>query len=233
MDATTKELASKIDTIKSPIVWSTNPIIKEAFDTDFSLEVNSRIKTVSEIQELYRVYIKSHGMVVDADSSIEENACFIDQFIQAGKTEQIYKFCNSFDNDTLRQILNATPYQMYHGNVLHSTLYSNTGNIAKDLYIFFRDRGALPCRDYYGTYPWEQGGILWTCIPEKNYERNVAEFSEIYQWAENYEHSIEHVKAQKKVIYASMPCYCNYHLGLDSDYESDYSYAVDSEFGSD
>lgn len=230
----TDKIASKIDAIESPIVWNTNPFVKEAFDTDFSLGVKSRTKTVSEIQELYRDYIKSHkGMIVDAESSIEENACFIDQLIHAGKTEQIYDFCNSFDDDTLRQILNATPYQMYHGNVLHSTLYSNTGNIAKELYIFFRDRGALPCRDYYGTYPWEQGGILWTCIPEKNYERNVAEFSEIYHWAESYEQSIEYVKAQKKVIYASVPCYCNYHRGLDSDYESDYSYAVDSEYGSD
>lgn len=190
--------------------------------------VKSRIKTVSEIQELYRIYMKSHYMIVDTNSSIEEYACFIDQLIQSGKTEQIYIFCNSFSNDKLRQILNATPYQMYHGNVLHSTLYSNIGNIAKELYIYFREQGALPCRDYYGTYPWEQGGILWTCIPEKNYERNVAEFSEIYQWAETYEHTIEYVKSQKKVIYASIPCYCNYHRELDSDYESDYSYAVDS-----
>ena len=230
------DIISRIDAMKSPVVWKEEePFFQEPLDTSFSLEINSRTKNVSEIKALYSDLVKSRkiGLSIDSTSSIEENALFIDYLIQAENTNEIYKFCDSFDSDKLRQILNATPYNMYYGNVLHSTLYSNIGDIAKELYIYFRDRGAVPCRDYYGEFPWEQTGIIWTCIPGQNYKRDVAEFTEIYQWAQTYEDILQQIKDYEKIhekvniqtnnFSCSNLCYCKYHQNIDSEFEYGYT----------
>jgi len=240
------------DSIKSPVVLDEQS--QKSIESDFVPKIDPEYKTVSEIQLMYREYRDSGmaGCFDESDNEIDENAIRIDGFIQAGETEQIYKFCDLFERDTLQKILNATPRQMYHGNVLHSTLYSNIGKTAKELYVFFREHGAVPCLDYYKVLPWEQTGSIWTCIPKKNYSRNVDEFAEIYRWVKNYEQELEQTKEyqnyqtfledlvsehtnqsnllENKIITGTTHshftniCHCKYHRdqGSDSEYDSEY-----------
>ncbi len=214
----------------------------EPSDSNFSLGVQHPVKTVEEIQKMFFQYMNSSDPVpyvrIGSNTTIENYALLINGFIQSGETEPIYKFCDSFSSNVLEQILNAKPYDTYHGNVLHSTLYSNVGEIAKELYIFFRERGAIPCLDYYGEYPWEQSGTLWTCVPGQFYSRPIDKFTEIYQWAQTYEdirRKIENYEAVCEKVnvvpihnYSPTPCYCNYHHGQDFDYESDNELDSDS-----
>ena len=150
-----------------------------------------------------------------------------------GNLGSIFNFCALFDALTLKQIVNAKPYAMYHGNVLHATLYSNVGDSARTLYTYFRICGAVPCANYYGDMPWEQTNALWTCIPTEKYLRNMEEFAETYQWAKAYELSQQKFAIDKNVVQSSNlktfspPCHCNYHQELDcysdeSDYDSDH-----------
>jgi hypothetical protein len=201
---------------------------------------NFPTKTVKEMQELFTEYLKSCNDDSYVNYTlIESKAIFLNNLIQTGNLGLISQFCDLFDPITLYQIVNAKPRNMYFGNVLHTTLYSNVGESARQLYTYFRFVGAIPCMDYYNKMPWEQKGAIWTCIPDTVYKRDVNEFTDIYQWATDFEIEKEYEFGQimnscpnpdpnpnptqiksKTMRSFSTPCSCGYHHY--SDYDSDY-----------
>ena len=158
---------------------SVDPIVK---NTD------ACFKTDEEIRTLFSQYVKSNHITIEINTNDPKNkALFIDALIKMGEIEQIYMFCNSLDPEELVEILNMTPHEMYHGNVLSSTLYYYNGESAKELYIYFRNRGAIPCLDSYNEFPWEQTGCCRTCMFEYIYQRNEKDFIPTFSWIKNYE----------------------------------------------
>ena len=183
----------------------------------------SETKNVSEFHKLFSNYLKnrSDNGYYDNYTMTEKKAIFLHELIQSGNVGQIYEFCTLFDSYTLKLILNATPYVMYFGNVLHAVLYYNTGNIAKELYVYFRNLGATPCMDYYKEYPWQQSGIYWVCIPGLKYNRDQNEFKETYKWITEYENSIK--PFVKTTDWKPFSCHCDYHLEkFEDEIETDF-----------
>ena len=218
------------------------------FDTDcdlFEIEVQNSLnscnfptKTVEEIQKLFTEYLKSSTNDYYEDNTpIKSKAIFLNNLIQTGNLGLISQFCDLFDPSTLYQIVNAKLKNTYFGNVLHTTLYSNVGESARQLYTYFRCVGAIPCMDYYNKMPWEQIGTSWTCIPNAIYRRDLNEFTDIYQWVADFEIEKEYEFRQIMNSYPTStpipaqvksrtmgtfltPCSCEYHHDFDSD--SDY-----------
>lgn len=231
----------------SPVIVPTpTPVFDDDCDL-FEIEVQNSLnscnfptKTVEEMQELFTVYLKSSYDYYEDYTPNERNTIFLTNLIQTGNLGLISQFCNLLDPSTLYQIVNAKLKNTYFGNVLHTTLYSNVGESARQLYTYFRCVGAIPCMDYYNKMPWEQIGTSWTCIPNAVYRRDLNEFTDIYQWAADFEIEKEyefrqimnscltpnptltpaHVKS-KTIETFSTPCSCGYHHELDSDYGSD------------
>ena len=210
------------------------------YESQLPLDSNFQIKSVSEIQELFTTYLKScnNEHYYAEHTPIETKAIFLNNLIQTGNLGLISHFCDLFDPSILYQIVNAKPRDMYFGNVLHTTLYSNKGESARQLYTYFRFVGAIPSINYYNEKPWRQTGTSWTCIPNKVYKRDLNEFTDIYQWARDFEiekdynfgqimdscsaHKRSKSKSGAKTSTPFLtPCPCEYHHSLDLDSGSD------------
>lgn len=218
----------------SPIILSTsNNNEMDSFDLNNSIK-----QTADEYQKIFINYVNNGGANIssiinyvnnggDNISSAEfieweEYALTLNKLIQIGDFNLIKKFCDIFSADELKQILNVAPKEMYYGNMLHSTLYFNKGIPALQIYKYFRENGAKPFKNYYSELPWEQKGILWTEIPNENYERDPNEFSETYEVIRNYENGL-----LLETRFNRIPCHCLYHLESDYDSSESYEYNID------
>jgi hypothetical protein len=148
--------------------------------------------TIDNAKAFRQLFAKHHLMFgqqfeVGNYTPSEKAAIHIDHLLHIGKIHEIYSFCDEFKPDELKKILNETPYHMYYGNVLHSTMYLYADKTGVELYRFFRIEGANPCKDYYGDMPWENMSCCFTGIPNMWFNRNCSEFIDTYKKVKEYE----------------------------------------------
>lgn len=180
-------------------------------------------QTADEFRELYAESVQMFGYNPDLDgyTATEKSAIYLDHLLHMGDFERIFSYCDEFTIDELNIILNEKPECMYHGNILHSVLYLYTGEIAMILYKFFRNIGAIPCKNYYDEMPWEIRARRWTSIPSMIFERNYLEFVEIYDRIKIYEEinsgTANYERIPKNSTEYIVPCHCGYHY-CESDY---------------
>ncbi len=176
------------------------------------------VKTAMEYRELYAEHFLMFGQEFNLEeySATEKAAIHLDHLLHMGEIENIHSFCDEFKPDELRIIVNEKPYHMYYGNVLHSTMYVYSDKTGIDLYKFFRDAGAVPCKNYYGELPCENRACRWTGIPNMHFNRNYLEFISTYDKVKEYEFSINNTPVPT-------PCFCDYHHQNESETEDDTS----------
>lgn len=186
-------------------------------------------KTADEFRELYVESVQMFGYYPDmkCHTETEKSAIHIDYLLHMNDIKKVYSFCNEFGADELKHILNENPECMYYGNVLHTVLYLYSGDIALELYKFFRNAGAVPFRNYYYELPWEIGACYWTSIPKMVFERNYLEFSDTYEKVMKYEETTFR-ELYFKLINTSkvpIPCYCGFQHNKDE--ESIFDFELD------
>ena len=139
-------------------------------------------------EDMHTLYANCVHLIPNAEhyNYYDLKAMELYNLIRSCNVEKIYKFCHTIPSDELVKIINATPYDIYYGNVLHAVLYHIRGNIALELFNFFLESGAKICLNYYDELPWEQSGCLWTVLDNIHYRRNVDDFQEIYERASNF-----------------------------------------------
>ena len=198
---------------RSPIVLSDTQIPEIA-------TAKEEYKTPEEFQKLFASFLATqefpniHEMGYSPE---QKQALFLNDLIQSGNLGLVYTFCNTVSEEELTKIVNATPYGMHFGNVLHSTLYAMRGQKAIDLYKYFRSVGAKQCLNYYNQLPFEQMGNLWTMFPSIAYTRNPSDFSETYETIRAMEKSAAEQTVSHKKTFTKVPCHCFFH------YDDEYS----------
>lgn len=192
-----------MDNIYSPIVI---PSIEDIAPMDIK-----KFLTAKEHCEMYKKHSESEEKVdfSDRENYYEDNAKILDNLILIGDFKMFKIFCKNFNSYNLKKILNLPYYSNYFGGRLHTLLYYTTGKEALEMYVYLREKGAEPFKNYYGELPYNQGGIYWTTFLKK-FSRNPDEFVETYQKIKNYELGLKH---ENHVI-----CHCDYHTEYDSDF---------------
>ena len=197
--------------IYSPIIVSAKSSTEDIATMD-----TKEFLTAKEHCEMFLTHFESDEKVdfSDRENYYEDSAKILDYLILSGDFKMFKIYCKIFNSSDLKKILNLPYYSNYFGSRLHTLLYHATGKEALEMYIYLRENGAEPFKNYYGELPYNQGGIYWTTFPKK-FSRNPEEFAETYQMIKNYELGL---KQKNQVI-----CYCDYHTDYYSDYYSDFS----------
>lgn len=213
---------------KSPIIDPSDPTIIPEIE-----ETKRDYKTPEQFQTLYAEFLQSrvnNYYYLENYTDIEKHAIYLQDLIFTGDFNQMVNYCIGFSKTKLEQIVNVKPYEMYYGNVLHSTLYSLAGNTAEKFYCWFRKAGAVPCLNYYGELPWNQQGINWSGLPTI-YTRDPADFKDTYHQIHilNYmlDEMINPVDTSSSIEPVINPCYYGHHVETEN--EPDYDSVYDSD----
>jgi len=199
-----------MDTIYSPIIIPSVSLIEDIAPIEIK-----QFLTAKEYCEMCKKHFNSEGKVdySDGENYYEDKAKILDNLILIGDFKMLKIYCNNINVCDLKSVLNLPFYSSYYGNRLHTLLYHTTGEEALKMYVYLREKGAEPFKNYYDELPYNQAGTLWTNLPVK-YDRNPDEFLETYEMIKNYELGL----TQKNQVI----CHCNYHS-----YHSDYGYTDD------
>jgi hypothetical protein len=142
-----------------------------------SLEAQSKLPqlTLDQIIEMY-------PEINTEEDSYTHRLIYLGHVCSRGDYNALVTFLEGLDGDDKYVLLNATPYMFYYGNILHITLYWNTGDRAVYMFKLLVESGSEYVRDYYKKAPWEQVGDIWTSIVNHNTlgERDPKEFEETY-----------------------------------------------------
>jgi hypothetical protein len=168
-------------------------------------------KTANEYRKLYTESIALFGYNPELDNytSNEKFSHYLNHLLQMGNIESVFSFCKVFKLSKLQKIINEKPYHMYYGNILHSVLFLYTDDEAIVLYKFFREIGAVPCKNYYDEMPWEINEPIWSGIPSIMFERNKLEFISTYEKVKKYEDSLIISENPSSAVLSH--CYCGFY----------------------
>jgi hypothetical protein len=128
------------------------------------------MQTSAETQELIPNYKLED--VNYKRSFIDQKTLYLGNLCARGDIESITYFINTTESTELTKILNNSLYEFYFGTVLHVSLYWNYGEKCIKLFEILLEHGAVPNRDYYGNFPWQQKDKKW----------NVKEFEDTYNY---------------------------------------------------
>ena len=120
----------------------------------------------------------------------EQRLIYLAYLIARGQFEDTSHFLNDVyhnNRDEVILLLN-TPHELFwDGTVLNFALYYNSGQRGMDFFELLYSRGALPLRDGYHLFPWQQLGKMIWMLPLQNNrelidlgERDDQEFQELY-----------------------------------------------------
>jgi hypothetical protein len=101
-----------------------------------------------------------------------------------GDYNLILDFIQGIDKKELVQLLNDnTLYEFYNGTVLHLATYWNPGDNGIKLYNLLVEHGAVPSRNDFDMFPWEQNNTLWVSVILRDSigKRDPNEFASIYE----------------------------------------------------
>lgn len=96
-------------------------------------------------------------------SHFERMVIYTHFLVARGKFVDIVEFLDAMPEDMRRRVVNHAMYHTWWGNTLNMCLYWNTGHDALGIYRYLVNCGAVAIRDYYGQYPWDQGGSRYIC----------------------------------------------------------------------
>jgi len=114
---------------------------------------------------------------------------YLGHLICRAQFEQVLAFLDNLTAEESEKYLNAPLYEFWDGTLLHILLQWNNGRDAFEVYKSLRLRGAKPCKDNYGNFPWEdQSTILIAPTERFSYgERNITAWERIYAMVIRYE----------------------------------------------
>jgi hypothetical protein len=115
----------------------------------------------------------------------ERLAIYLHYLVARGIVQEVLDYLEGFDTAERRELVNATLYQTYFGNALHTCAYWNPTYDGLVIYRHLIEAGAVPVRDYYDNYPWEVDGTVYVCpVRGKNVsdgdERHPDEFTQYH-----------------------------------------------------
>ena len=123
------------------------------------------------------------------DNDMEIELLYVTNLLMRGELDQVREYFHSFTDYYAQELLHTTSYYTYFGTLLHILLYWNDSDDAFELYKFFRNKGALPIKDYYEQYPYEQDGTLYIAHQngDGDYKRNHEDFTSLYEKVKKFE----------------------------------------------
>ena len=121
----------------------------------------------------------------------EKTILYTHYLVARGDFNGLVDFLAAFSDEERAAIVNATLYNTYWGNTLHTCAYWNTGDNALAIYRYLDAAGARPVLDYYDDYPWNTTGIVYACPIRglniaHDHDRDNDEFAETHADIERY-----------------------------------------------
>jgi hypothetical protein len=149
----------------------------------------TQIPTEKTLEDM-KAYLIAHDKTPDNPHFLfHATLLYLGHLICRAQFAQVLAFLDNLIVEELEKYLNAQLYEFWDGTLLHILLQWNKGRDTFEMYKSLRLRGANPCKDNYGNFPWEdQSTLLIAPTDHTTYgERDVNAWKRVYDAVTRYE----------------------------------------------